>query len=321
MQNIDLHTLKVFDEIVRTGSLSRTAERLGLSQPAISISLAKLRRSFDDALFVRVGHAMKPTPQAEAMVDSVRAAIRAIEHTLTSRLDFEPATTRRTFRLAMTDVGQIVLLPRLLGALGRQAPSADLEIVNLTLQTPDLLEAGEVDLAIGFLPELPAGFFQQALFDERFACLVRTGHPRVRGAPTLDQLRAEAHVAVVTAGSAHTSMDRALDSLGVERRVAVRIPNFLGLPTVIGGSDHVCLLPGRAAAIMAEQPAVTAWPLPFELPGYVVKQHWHRRQMADPAHRWLRQLVGELFLAEVRAPAEALGRGAVSDAPPRAASR
>lgn len=296
MANIDLHALRVFEEVYKTGSLSRTADRLGVSQPAISISLAKLRHHFGDALFVRVGNTMKPTPQAEGMQERVRAAIAAFEGALSYRLNFDPAITQRTFGISMTDIGQIVLLPRLLNELAHSAPSANIEIVNITEKTPQLLEAGELDLAVGFVPELPAGFYQQALFNERFACLTRSDHPRIRDAPTLDQFEAESHVIVVTSGTGHLIVDRRMEALNIRRRVAVRIPNFLGLATVIGATDYICTLPRRAALIMARNSDVRAWDVPFDLPDYVVRQHWHERQLRDPGNRWLRDLMSKLFL-------------------------
>ncbi|MBL0421114.1 LysR family transcriptional regulator [Ramlibacter sp. AW1] len=297
MANIDLHTLRVFDEIYKSGSLSKTAERLGLTQPAISIALAKLRRQFDDALFVRIGHTMRPTPQAEGMLPNVQAAIAALEGTLSYRLSFDAATTDTTFRIAMTDIGQIVLLPRLLNELAVAAPHASVEMSNITDRAPQLLESGELDLVVGFAPQFPAGFYQQALFRERFACLARSDHPRIRDAPTLDAFKAEGHVVVVTSGTGHLILERTLQSLNVHRPVKVRIPNFLGLATIVGTTDYICTLPRRAALIMARDKGIAAWDVPFELPDYVVKQHWHERQMRDPANRWLREMMSRLFLS------------------------
>jgi DNA-binding transcriptional LysR family regulator len=252
---------------------------------------------------------MQPTPQAQAMHDGVRAAIEALDNALSYRLKFDPLTTERTFRIAMTDIGQIVLLPRLLDELATAAPRAGLDICNLDDRTPQRLESGELDLAVGFMAGVPGGIYQQALFNERFACLARSDHPRIREAPTLQQFQAESHVLVVTSGTGHLIVDRRLETLGLERRVAVRIPNFLGLATVIGMTDHLCTLPRRAALVMARGGGVAAWELPFALPDYVVKQHWHERQMRDPGTRWLRGLMSSLFRSrdEAAAPVHAVG--------------
>jgi DNA-binding transcriptional LysR family regulator len=297
MANIDLHAFRVFDEIYKTGSLSRTADRLGLTQPAISIALRKLRRHFDDALFVRIGNTMRPTPQAEAMLEGVRAAIAALEGALAYRLHFDPSRTERSFHVAMTDIGQIVLLPRLLNELSVAAPRSHVDISNISERTPQLLESGELDLAVGFVPHFPAGFYQQALFDERFACLARSDHPRIRAAPTLEEFQEESHVVVVTSGTGHLIVDRKLEALGIQRRIAVRIPNFLGVGTIVSMTDYICTLPRRAALIMARNNEVAAWDVPFELPYYIVKQHWHERQMRDPGNHWLRGMMSSLFMS------------------------
>lgn len=296
MDNIDLNSLRLFNEIFETGSLSRTADRMGLTQPAISIALGRLRRHFDDALFVRVGNTMKATPQAEGLIEGVRGAIAALEATLVYRSKFEPISTDRTFRLAMTDIGQIVLLPRLLDELTIVAPAAHIEVSNISERTPQQLEAGELDVAVGFVPQLSAGFFMQALFKERFACLARSDHPRIHAAPTLEQFRSESHVVVTTSGTGHLIVDKTLEERKIQRKVAVRIPNFLGLATIVGSTNYMCTLPRRAALIMAQSGAVSAWPTPFELPEYTVKQHWHERQARDPGNRWLRELLSGLFL-------------------------
>lgn len=296
MSQIDLPALRVFHEIISTGSLSRSAQRLGVTQPAISIALGKLRRHFDDQLFVRVGNGMVPTPQAVAMHDKVKAAIAAMESALTFRVEFDAATTDRVFRISMTDVGQIVLLPDLLDRVAVSAPHAQVEVSNITDRTPQLLEAGEIDLVVGFTPNFPDGFYQQALFRERFACLCRRGHPRIARLPTLEEFQAERHVVVITSGTGHLIIDRHIEQLGLRREVAVRIPNFLGLATVIGQTDYLCTLPRRAADIMARSGEVSAWDVPFDLPEYVVHQHWHERQLRDPGSRWLRESISAMFL-------------------------
>lgn len=295
MDNIDLHALRILDEIFKTKSLSRTADRLEVSQPAISIALGKLRRHFNDPLFVRIGNEMHPTPQTDGMIDSVRASIANLEATLGYRLSFDARQTDRSFRIAMTDVGQIVLLPRLLQGLATAAPNAVVDVSNLSDRTPQMLETGEVDLAVGFISGMPAGYFQQALFDERFVCLARSDHPRIKRRPTRAQFEAEGHVVVTTSGTGHLIVDRTLEELHIRRKVAVRIPNFLGLPTIIGNSEFICTLPRRAGLLMALNQQVAAWPTPFDLPEYTVKQHWHERQARDPGHQWLRGLMSELF--------------------------
>jgi DNA-binding transcriptional LysR family regulator len=295
MKNIDLHALRLLDEIYKTGSFSRTADRLGLTQPAVSLALVKLRTHFDDAMFVRVGNAMHPTPQMEGMIEGVRMAIKQLDATLNYRLEFDPATTERTFKVAMTDIGQIVVLPRLLQALQQRAPRARLEFINISDRINQQLESGEVDVALGFMAHLSEGIYQQTLFEDRFVCLVRTGHPRIRNAMTLADFEHESHVQVQTSGTGHLYVDRTVETRGIRRHVAVRIPNFMGLALVIAQTDLVVTLPRRAGSAMSQYAPVTAWPVPFDLPAYAVKQHWHEHQMRDPGNRWLRALHVEVF--------------------------
>jgi len=296
MNNLDLHVLRMLDEIYKTRSLSRTANRLGLSQPGVSMSLARLREHFEDPLFIRVGHEMRPTALAEGMRENVAAAIVALETTLNYRLHFDPATTARVFRVAVTDIGQIVMTPRLLKTFWSLAPRAAIEFVHISDRTPELLEAGEVDLAVGPVPNVPDGFFRQAVYQESFVCLARAAHPRITGRLTLGDFRREAHVVVVTSSATHVAIEKALEERKIRRRVAVRLPNFLMVSQLVASTDHLSLLPKRAGlAMAAAMPAVAAHRPPLQLPGHTVLQYWHRRQSQDPSNRWLRGLFLELF--------------------------
>ena len=297
MDNMDLKLLKVFDAIHRCASLSKAADRLGLSQPAVSQALARLREHFDDPLFVRTPQGMEPTQHALGMLHSVAQAIEALESTLAYRSSFDPARSRRRFRICMTDVGQIVLLPQLLLRLREQAPSVEVETLNISDQTSSMLEAGEIQLAVGYMPQIDERFYQRALFDERFVCLARSDHPRIRERLRLQDYEAEEHVLVTTSGTGHLIVDQTVERLKISRRIAVRIPNFLGLATIIGNTDLLCTLPRRAGLIMARRGEVTVWVPPFELPNYTVRQHWHERQQHDPGCQWLRAVIASLFNA------------------------
>lgn len=296
MDNLDLHSLRVLDEIYKTASLSKTADRLGVTQPAISLTLGRLRKHFDDQLFVRVGNAMQPTPQAEGLIDTARVAIEALSAALHFRSTFDPTTTDRIFKLAVTDVGQIVLLPRLLKELASIAPNVRVVCNNISDRTPQLLETGELDLAVGFIPQIASTFFQQLLFNERFACLSRSDHPRIRDGITLEQFEQESHVVVHTSGTGHSVVDREIESQNISRRVVVIVPNFLGVGDIVGDGDHLCTLPRLPALIMARRGHVAVWEPPFKAPTFPVKQYWHERQARDLGNRWLRGVMSNLFL-------------------------
>lgn len=295
LSNLDLRLLQLFDAIHRLRNLSRAGETMGLTQPAVSLALGKLRVHFGDPLFVRTSAGMEPTPFAEALHAHVRASINAVQATIEFRMDFKPRESSRSFNICMTDVGQIVLLPGLLNVLRLTAPGVRVDVTSITEGTPGALESGDLDLAVGFMPYIEGRFYQQVLFDEEFVCLARSDHPRIGRRLTLKQFQAEQHVVVKTSGTGHLVVDKAIQELGLERKVAVQIPNFIGLATVVGATDYLCTLPRRAGQILARTPGVSEFAPPFKLPAYQVKQHWHERQHHDPAHVWLRALVVSLY--------------------------
>jgi len=295
MAEFDVKLLRVFDEVYKTRSVSRAAEHLGLAQPSVSIALAKLRRHFNDPLFVRTGSGMEATPHAGALVGPVREALRLLETTLGQQAAFEPAKSDRTFRIAMTDISQSVLLPTLLNHLKTVAPSIRIHVVEITAETPRMLESGDADLAIGFMPQIEAGFYQQKLFGQRLVCICSKDHPRIQGRITARQFAAEAHVAIAASGTGHWTVEKALQQRRIERRVALRLPSFLGLGRIVARTDLVATVPGLLADTLSTQDPIQVLPLPVEMPAYAVKQHWHERYHHDPGHAWLRREVATLF--------------------------
>lgn len=181
MNTPELRLLQVFDAIHKTRSVSRAAELLELGQPAVSIALGKLREHFSDPLFVRTSSGMEPTPLADELVQPIRHALDAFDAALGHRSSFDPATSERSFRICMTDITHLVLLPRLWGQLRATAPGIRIQISPLDDDTGRKLEAGEADLAVGFIPALEAGFYQQALFRQQYVCLASADHPRIHG--------------------------------------------------------------------------------------------------------------------------------------------
>jgi len=295
MEDLDIRQLSVFDEIYKTRSVSRAAENLGLGQPAVSIALGKLRAHFNDPLFVRTAGGMEPTPLGEELFQPIRAAIDAVQTASGHRAVFDPTQTRRTFRIAMTDISQLVLLPRLWERLRKVAPGVHIEIANLSGATAGLLESGEVDLALGFMPQLEAGFYQQALFRQHYVCMASAAHPRIRGSLTLAQFEAEEHAVVSTSGTGHLIIDREVARQDIRRRVVLRIPSFVSLAYVVERTDLLVTIPQRLGELLADRERLAVYPVPFELPEYTVKQHWHERYNNDPGNRWLRGLIQELL--------------------------
>ncbi len=295
MDTIDIRLLAVFDQIYRTRSVSAAAAALDLGQPAVSVALAKLRHHFGNPLFVRTSAGMEPTPFSEGLVQPVRQALGALDSVLAYRSEFDPASSRRRFRICMTDISQLVLLPRLWERLRGEAPGISIETVAMSDAAPRALEAGEADLAIGFLPQLEAGFYQQTLFSQRFVCIIGRRHPRLGDALDLKQYEAEEHAVISSSGAAPTMLEREIERQGIKSRVAMKSPSFLAAAFVVEHTDLVLTVPSRLGDVLRGRGEFRVFPVPFELPEYEVKQHWHERFHHDDGNRWLRRLIAQLL--------------------------
>jgi DNA-binding transcriptional LysR family regulator len=295
MDSIDIRLLMVFDAIHKTRSVTAAAEALDLGQPAVSVALSKLRHHFGNPLFVRTSHGMEPTPFSEGLVQPVRSVLEALDLVLGYSSEFDPASSERIFRICMTDISQLVLLPRLWETLRLTAPGIRIEIIPMSSDTARLLESGEADLAVGFIPQLEAGFYQQSLFMQSFVCIVGQDHPRITDQLSLAQFEAEDHAVISSSGAAPTMLEREIGRLGIKRRIALKIPSFLSAAFVIEHTDLLLTIPRRLGDVLQGRGAFRILPVPFALPDYEVKQHWHERYHHDEGNRWLRRLVSRLL--------------------------
>ncbi|MBL0252235.1 MAG: LysR family transcriptional regulator [Polaromonas sp.] len=295
MKTIDTRLLQVFNEIYAKKSVSNAALALGLPQPAVSIALAKLREHFANPLFVRTTDGMVPTPLGAELIEPVRAALNAVSAVVDFSTHFDPSTSKRVFKIAMTDISQLILLPKLWESLRLTAPGVGIDVFPLSSDTPQLLESGAVDLALGYVPELEAGFYQQRLFSQHFVCMVSQSHPRIQGKLKLKQYLQEDHAAIVSSGAAPKIIDETLHAMGKERRIALRIPHFLGASFVVELTDLLITIPQRLAEVLQGRGAYVIYPVPFAIPTYEVKQHWHERYHHDAASRWLRGVIADLL--------------------------
>ena len=295
MDSIDIRLLMVFDAIYKTRSVTSAADALDLAQPAVSVALAKLRHHFGNPLFVRTSNGMEPTPFSEGLVQPVREALDAVEKVLGHRGEFDPASAERSFRISMADISQLVLLPRLWEALRETAPGIRIEIVPMSSDTARLLESGEADLAVGFVPQLEAGFHQQTLFMQNFVCMLARDHPRIGDSLDLAGFEAEDHAVISSSGAAPGILEREIARQGITRRVVLKIPSFLGAAFVIEHTDLLLTVPRRLGDVLQGRGAFRFLPVPFPLPEYEVKQHWHERYHHDEGNRWLRRLVSRLL--------------------------
>ncbi len=299
LEEIDLNLLVVFNQLLIEQRVSRVAEKLGVSQPAVSNALSRLRKLLGDELFLRTSRGMVPTPFAEQLAESVTYALDMIHGALNQRDAFDARTCVRSFTIGMTDIGEIVFLPALLERLAREAPGVTLNTVrNAAVNLNDEMGAGHVDLAIGLLPQLKAGFFQRRLFRQRYVCVFRLGHVLDKKRITLEAFSRAEHVVVVSPGTGHGKVEELLRRSGIQRQVRLTVPHFVPLGHILGSTDLVATVPARLAEKMAGPFGLGFRDHPAALPEVPINLFWHARYHKDPANQWLRSVVVSLFATD-----------------------
>lgn len=296
LTDVDLNQLVVFQELMTERKVSRVAEKLGVSQPAVSNTLAKLRKLLGDELFLRTPAGMVPTPFAEQLSEPVGYALGMIHSGLNQQVRFDPAKVKGSMTIGMTDIGEIVFLPSLLDRLKREAPGLMINTVRTTaINLREDMESGKVDLAIGLLPQLKAGFFQRRLFMQRYVCLFRREHPLAGKRMTLNDFRAAEHLVVVTAGTGHGKVDELIRRGGIERTIRLTVPHYVSVGHILQSSDMLATVPERLAQGLVQPFGLTYTPHPAKLPEIAINAFWHAKVHKSPANQWLRSLVFELF--------------------------
>jgi DNA-binding transcriptional LysR family regulator len=297
INSLDLNLLRLFDAVWRTRSVSRAAELLELSQPAASQGLARLRRLLGDALFVRAGTGVAPTPRAERLALAVQAALATIEEALNVPEVFEPARSHRTFRVHLSDIGEARFLPGLMGLLRREAAGTRVEAAPLPQDSiAAALDSGRIDIAIGFLPAV-ADTQRVPLLTDRYIVLLRQGHPfarRWRRLGVAERLDALAGLDFAAART-HSDTLRILQLLRLEPRLRLTVGHFLSLPAIVRMSDLGVLMPRDIAQEFVSQGGLEIIEPDFPLRDFTVSLHWSRRFEHDPALAWLRAQVVALF--------------------------
>lgn len=293
----DLNLLPVVLAIAEERSVSRAAERLGWSQPKVSIALNKLRQALDDPLFIRGSHGMTPTPRALALLAPTREILARVQNELLTRASFEPASSGRRFNLALSDIGEMTILPKLLARLQREAPGITVRSVTLP---PDQLaaglESGDIDLAIGYFPDLKTrSFFQQRLFEHSFICLVNSRH-RIKGERmSMKEFLGVGHAVVSAEGRSQEIFEQLLAKHRIERRVVLTTPHFMSIPFIIAATDLMVTVPYAVGESFARIAGIRLVQPPLEIPKFDLKQHWHRRYHKDEESMWIRSLVAKIF--------------------------
>jgi DNA-binding transcriptional LysR family regulator len=289
MQSSDLALLATLDALLQEGSVTKAARRVGLSTPAMSHALARIRERVGDPLLVRAGREMVLTPRAEAMRPKVRSAITQAAQALEPEAPFAPATLERGFVVIASDYVVTVLGVELDALLGREAPRIALRFVVNTPSDPTVLREGSADLAVGIYGELPPELKTKVLLTDRFVCVVRKDHPAVKKRLTLDEFVAMSHVQIAPRGRAGGYVDGVLAERGLSRRVVRAVPFFLAALRLTAKTDYVLTVSERVAKATAEDFGLRILEPPLELSPYALKQVWHPRWDGDAGHRFLRE--------------------------------
>jgi DNA-binding transcriptional LysR family regulator len=299
-RTLDLNLLRVFDALMSEGSLTAASEVLAITQPAASHALKRLHEAVGEALFVRHAHGMAPTPKAEALWPEVRAALSQLQHALAPG-QFDPTREPVTFRLAMTDAGASLLTPALVSFIERERALCNLRVLPLTTSEPRrMLQQGDADIAVGHFPEAVTALWAEgdsatlrhaSLFDTRFVCLMRRGHPLAERPLTLDAYCAATHLLASATGRAMGYVDRTLTALGRRRRVVLTVNQYFTAGRVLTQSDLLTVLPHVFVPATGHEAQLLVRELPFDMGALQVTMMWHMRRDAEPAQRWLRALV------------------------------
>jgi len=291
---IDLNLFVVFDAVYVERNLTRSGEKLGMSQPAVSNALARLRGAFKDRLFVKTSQGMQPTALAQLIAEPVRQALDLFNLSLSS-VAYDPATSNRVFRLAMTDYGASLLLPELVARLKVLAPKVSIRVQHLTESTiQKSLESGKIDLAFSSQMRVGADFYEKMLYRDRFVCLVRMDHPEVGDTIDINQFVKLYHILYAPQGGKLGVVDKELAKSGRSLKIAVYAPHVLTIPSIIEKTDFIATIPERLILPYVGDKKLRLIEPPIVVPGFDMKQIWHQTTANDAPNKWLRSLIADL---------------------------
>ena len=299
LQAIDLNLLVAFEALMEERNVTRAARRVGLSQPAMSNALTRLRRTLDDPLLVRTPGGMTPTPAAQALIEAVRPALSQLRAALEEKPAFNAAASRRAFHILTSDYAEIILLAPLIGKLRQKAGGVSVRAHRPpnVFQPPSRTALSDsFDLAIGFFPDalsLDASVRSEFLFEEDNVCIASAHHPSIKSRISIRQYAGARHAAVFYKSEGPGVIDTVLAQKGLTRQLAVLAPHFASVPFIVAGSDLIATVPRRLAVRFSKALKLQILPMPFTLPPFRLAMLWHERVDSDPAHAWLRGLVVE----------------------------
>ena len=291
LRRSDLGLLISLDALLAEQSVTAAAKRLGISQPALSAQLARLRDLFGDALLVGNAHGMTPTPRAEALREPLHGLLDALKTLVSAKASFDPSSAQRTFQIGATDLALAILMPPLLKAVSETAPGVRLAALPLVAgEYARRMERGEIDLVVTTAASAPEGFPALKLVDEDFRVIWRSGHPAIGKRLTLKAFCDQPHLLVSPEGGGfHGITDEVLKSKGLKRRVVGSLPSFLLAPTAVRCSDCLAVVPSRLAAL--DPVGLQSAAVPVATSGFSLYMSWHPRMKNDPGHRWMRETI------------------------------
>lgn len=293
----DLNLLRVLLAIYETGNVTAAARDLGISQPAASAALARLRHSLGDPLFIRSGAGMEATPRAQGIIDRTREVIEIIDRDILSSPIFDPATTEHEFVFCLSEIGEVVFLPGLFERLRQVAPKARVRTISLAPEAlTEGLHDGKVDAVLGYFPDLTApNIYQQRLFSHDLACMLRRGHPLAGTRLLLEDFGRLEHLQVRDGSRRQEMFEAYLTRAGINRNIVLQTSHYMSVPSIIEQSDLIVVLPRTVANLYSNIVNVQIIEPPVEIPRYDLKQFWHARFHQAPRSIWLRQLIADLF--------------------------
>lgn len=291
----DLNLLPIFLALMEERSVTRAAARLGITQPALSNSLNRLRDTLRDPLFIRERYGIKPTQLAEEIAPAIEAALAGLDDLILNQQEFQPERAERLFTIAPNSYVEIVLMPAIVARLRQLAPGITL---RMTPFGNDLAETGVISgttaMVLGRIVDPPDNLVVQHLMDEGFSCVVRADHPEVRDNISRKQYERLKHVNVLPPGRLRAGLFQALEQQNLKREVAVSVTHFLAVPEMVAITDYCATLPCLICHGIERDPRLKVLPAPVDFGTFPVEMAWHVRYRHDPAHRWLRSIVNEL---------------------------
>ena len=296
LAKIDVNLLYLFKLLYEHRNIKKVSEILDVSQSAISHSMKRLKNCLGDQLFYRVSSGLAPTPYAVEISKTVVSCFDSIEQAINSNLNFEPLKSKRTFNVSMTDVGEALFLPKLISHLATVAPDTSIEIVRSGSESIQKeMEMGNIDIAIGLLPQLKVGFYQRRLFTQKYKLMLRKGHPLLSESITPTSILNYKHISISSKDTGHSIIEKYLQNNHIDRVVASRLTNFIAVPYILSTSDLIATVPEKLDDMMGDHFDVITIDHPLALPEIQINLFWHARLHEDSANTWLRRLMFDLF--------------------------